>query len=155
MATLSIGDTAPDFTLAGQSGETIRLDDVRRASNVVLIFYPKDQTPGCTAQLCTARDDRAAYAAAGVAVFGINGDDAASHERFIAKHGLTMPLLIDRGLAVAKAYDAVLGFGPLKIANRTVVGIDRSGTIVFYQRGTPATKTILAAFDHPTPSADT
>jgi peroxiredoxin Q/BCP len=116
---------------------------------VVLIFYPKDQTPGCTKQLCTASVDSAAFASVGAAVFGVNGDGAASHERFIAKYGLTMPLLIDPGLSVAKAYDAVAGFGPIKIVNRTVVGIDRVGRIAFYQRGMPDTATILAALVSP------
>jgi peroxiredoxin Q/BCP len=142
---MNVGDAAPDFTLASADGTTVTLRDFRGTANVVLIFYPKDQTPGCTAQLCTARDDAGAYAAAGAAVFGVNGDDAASHARFIAKHGLTMPLLIDPGLAVAKAYDAVIGIGPLKIVNRTVVGIDRDGIVAFYRRGTPKTADILAA----------
>ncbi len=143
---LSIGDEAPAFTLRSQSGAEVSLASFRGQSNVVLIFYPKDQTPGCTKQLCAARDDGAAYAEAGAAVFGINGDDAASHERFIAKHQLTMPLLIDPGLAVAKTYDAVMGIGPLKIVNRTVVGIDRGGQVAFYERGIPSTERILGAF---------
>src|ERR1700678_2699349 len=115
---LSIGDEAPEFVLRSSDGSEVALASLRERENVVLIFYPKDQTPGCTKQLCTARDDRDAFSAAGAAVFGINGDGAASHERFIAKHGLTMPLLVDPGLAVAKQYDAVMGFGPLKIVNR-------------------------------------
>ena len=142
---MKVGDPAPDFTLATSDGRTISLAAYRGTSSVVLIFYPKDQTPGCTKQLCTARDDDAAYAAAGAVVFGVNGDDAASHARFIAKHGLTMPLLVDPGLAVAKSYDAVIGIGPLKIVNRTVVGIDLAGTVAFYARGMPATAEILGA----------
>jgi peroxiredoxin Q/BCP len=142
---VTVGDPAPDFTLASADGQTVALNDRRGKANVVLIFYPKDQTPGCTKQLCAARDDAAAYAAAGAEVFGINSDDAASHARFIAKHGLATPLLVDPGLTVAKAYDAVIGIGPLRIVNRTVVGIDRTGTVVFYRRGTPATAEILAA----------
>jgi peroxiredoxin Q/BCP len=143
---LSVGSIAPDFTLRSSDGEDVTLSAFRECSNVVLIFYPKDQTPGCTKQLCTARDDRDAFAAAGAVVFGVNGDDEASHRRFIAKHGLSMPLLIDGGLAVAKSYDAVMGFGPVKFVNRTVVGIDRQGRVAFYQRGMPATPEILAAF---------
>jgi peroxiredoxin Q/BCP len=142
---MKIGDPAPEFTLRAADGHAVHLADYRGKSNVVLIFYPKDQTPGCTKQLCTARDDAQVYAQAGAAVFGINGDDAESHGRFIAKHGLTMPLLVDEGLVVAKAYDAVIGIGPLKIVNRTVVGINRAGEIAFYQRGTPETSAILAA----------
>jgi peroxiredoxin Q/BCP len=143
---LSVGSIAPDFTLRSSDGEDVTLSAFRERSNVVLIFYPKDQTPGCTKQLCTARDDRDAFAAAGAVVFGVNGDDEASHRRFIAKHGLSMPLLIDGGLTVAKSYDAVMGFGPVKFVNRTVVGIDRQGRVAFYQRGMPATPEILAAF---------
>ena len=146
---LRIGDEAPDFTLRSSDGRDVALTSFRGGENVVLIFYPKDQTPGCTKQLCTASDDAAAFAAAGTAVFGINGDGAASHERFIARHGLTMPLLIDPGLAIAKKYDAVMGLGPLRFVNRTVVGIDRAGRIAFYQRGMPATAAILAALLEP------
>jgi peroxiredoxin Q/BCP len=143
---LALGDPAPDFTLRSSDDRDVALAAVCATSNVVLIFYPKDQTPGCTKQLCTARDDRAAYEAAGVAVFGVNGDSADSHRRFIAKHGLTMPLLIDPGLAVAQRYDAVIGLGPVKFVNRTVVGIDRQGRVAFYERGMPATERVLAAF---------
>jgi thioredoxin-dependent peroxiredoxin len=144
-----VGSAAPDFTLRSSAGGDVTLASFRERDNVVLIFYPKDQTPGCTKQLCTARDDRDAFAAAGAVVFGVNGDDEASHKRFIEKHGLSMPLLIDRGLEVAKKYDAVMGFGPIKIVNRTVVGIDRHGRVAFYERGMPATATILAAFASP------
>jgi peroxiredoxin Q/BCP len=143
---LAVGAAAPDFALRSSDGIDVVLSSFREHENVVLIFYPKDQTPGCTKQLCTARDDRDAFAAAGTAVFGINGDGAASHERFIAKYELSTPLLVDPGLTTAKHYDAVIGFGPLKIVNRTVVGIDRSGKIAFYERGMPATERILAAF---------
>jgi peroxiredoxin Q/BCP len=143
---LELGSIAPDFTLRSSDGSDVALASFRERSNVVLIFYPKDQTPGCTKQLCTARDDRAAFAAADAVVFGVNGDDEASHQRFIAKYGLSMPLLIDRGLTVAKAYDAVLGFGPVRFVNRTVVGIDRAGRIAFYERGMPPTVKILTSF---------
>jgi peroxiredoxin Q/BCP len=143
---LAVGDPAPDFTLTSQTGAVVSLAEARTHGNVVLIFYPKDQTPGCTAQLCAARDDQDAYDAANVQLYGINGDTAASHQRFIAKHNLTMPLLIDSGLVVAKSYDSVIGLGPITFVNRTVVGIDAEGTIVFYERGMPKAATILAAF---------
>lgn len=140
-----MGGRAPDFSLATESGETVVLAEARSRGPVVLIFYPMDQTPGCTAQLCAARDDAAQYTAAGASVFGVNGGRAASHKKFVEKHGLTMPLLVDEGLAVAAAYDAVLGVGPLKVINRTVVGIAPDGTIAFYKRGMPKTDEILAA----------
>ena len=92
------------------------------------------------------RDDAERFAKAGVVVFGVNGGGAASHERFSQRHGLSMSLLVDRNLDVARQYGAVTGFGPLKLVKRTVVGIDRDGAIIFYQRGMPSTDEILAAF---------
>ena len=145
MPKLHVGDRAPDFTLASESGETISLRTALVRGPVVLIFYPMDNTPGCTAQLCAVRDDSARYAAAGVGVFGVNNGNARSHAGFKSKHGLAAPLLVDTGLAVASAYDSTLGFGPLKFVNRTVVGIARDGTVAFYRRGTPGTGEILAA----------
>jgi peroxiredoxin Q/BCP len=144
VATLHAGDPAPDFTLLAQDGAQVTLSSLR-GRPVVLIFYPMDQTPGCTAQLCAARDDADRYAAAGVDVFGVNNGSAASHERFVAKHSLRTPLLVDAGLNTAAAYDAVIGLGKLRIINRTVVGISPSGTISYYKRGAPSTDAILAA----------
>ncbi len=146
MAELTIGSKAPDFSLSDQNGKPVQLSDFKGKQNVVLIFYPADQTPGCTRQLCTARDDTSDYEQAGVAVFGVNPGSADSHQRFINKHQLSMPLLVDKGLEVASRYQAVLGLGPLKIVNRTVVGIDTEGKIVFYKRGMPSTNQILSAF---------
>jgi len=76
------GDTAPDFTLEDENGSPIRLADYRGKSPVVLMFYPADNTPGCTHQLCTARDDYDRYEAAGAAVFGVNPGSAAAHRSF-------------------------------------------------------------------------
>lgn len=145
MAKLSVGDTAPDFTLQTEKGEPAHLAEALAAGPVVLVFYPMDNTPGCTAQLCAVRDDAARYAAAGVTVWGVNNGNAQSHQGFIAKHGFSAPLLVDGDFDVAKKYDAVLGLGPLRLVNRTVVGIGRDGKIVFYKRGSPATDEILAA----------
>ena len=145
MAKLQVGDTAPDFTLADQEGKQVKLSDYRGKKQVVLIFYPGDQTPGCTKQLCSARDDSAQYEQAGAVVFGVNFAGENSHQKFIAKHKLSMPLLVDKGFEVSSLYDAVLGIGPLKIINRTVVGIDKDGKIAFYQRGMPNTTQILSA----------
>ncbi len=144
MAELPIGSVAPDFSLPNQEGQTIRLSDFKGKQAVVLIFYPADQTPGCTIQLCSARDNSAEYEAAGIAVFGVNPGSAESHQRFIDKHDLTMPLLVDRGLQVAARYQAVMGFGLIKLVNRTVIGIDINGRIAFYKRGMPSTREILA-----------
>ena len=92
------------------------------------------------------RDDAQRYAASGVVVFGVNDSSAASHARFARRYDLSTPLLVDRGLAVARLYGAAREFGPFKLVKRTVAGIDRQGQIVFYQRGIPGTDEILAAF---------
>ena len=144
MAKLSAGDAAPAFTLPDERGQSRSLGSALARGPVVLIFYPMDNTPGCRAQLCAVRDDAARYAKAGVAVYAINNGGAESHQNFKAKNGFTAPLLVDRGLTVAEQYDAVLGFGPLRVVNRTVVGIAKDGRIAFYKRGSPSTDEILA-----------
>jgi peroxiredoxin Q/BCP len=123
----------------------VRLKDFRGRSSVVLMFYPADNTPGCTKQLCTARDDYDKYEAAGVAVFGVNPGSAGTHKKFSEKHGLRTPLLLDDGGRVSRAYDALMPIPLLTIVNRTVVGIDRDGIVRFAERGMPSTSTILDA----------
>lgn len=142
---LKIGDQAPDFELQDENGETVSLKDFRGKSSVVLMFYPADNTPGCTKQLCTARDDYDRYEAAGVAVFGVNPGSAGTHKKFSEKHGLRTPLLLDDGGRVSRAYDALMPIPLLTIVNRTVVGIDRDGIVRFAERGMPSTSTILDA----------
>jgi peroxiredoxin Q/BCP len=145
MAKINVGDPAPDFSLQTEKGETVSLEEARKKGPVVLIFYPMDNTPGCTAQLCAVRNDAPRYTEAGVSVYGVNNGGAASHQRFIEKHNLTAPLLVDPSLRVASAYDAVTSLGLLKFINRTVAGIGSDGTIAFYKRGTPSTDEILGA----------
>jgi peroxiredoxin Q/BCP len=145
MAKLSAGDDAPDFTLKTEKGDVAHLADALKSGPVVLIFYPMDNTPGCTAQLCAVRDGASQYAVAGVTVWGVNNGTAQSHQGFIAKHGFSAPLLVDEDFEVAKSYDAVLGLGPLRFINRTVVGVGRDGKILYYKRGSPSTDEILAA----------
>ncbi len=140
---LAIGEQAPDFELEDEDGDTVRLADFKGKSSVVLMFYPADNTPGCTAQLCAARDDYDKYEAAGVAVFGVNPGSASAHKKFSEKHGLRTPLLLDNGAKVSRAYDALMPIPLLTIVNRTVVGIDRDGIVRFSQRGMPSTSTIL------------
>jgi peroxiredoxin Q/BCP len=142
---LEIGQDAPDFDLQDERGNRVRLGDFRGTSPVVLMFYPADNTPGCTAQLCAARDDYERYQAAGIAVFGVNPGSVAAHQRFAEKHGLRTPLLLDDGGRVSKAYDALMPIPLLTVVNRTVAGIGADGKIRFYQRGMPSTDTILAA----------
>jgi len=142
---LSIGQEAPDFSLKDQDGEAVSLSDFRGTTSVVLIFYPADETPGCTRQMCAARDDYDRYKDADIAVFGVNPANAERHQKFVAKHELRTPLLVDEGAKVARAYDALMPIPILNIINRTVVGIDRDGKIAYYKRGMPSTSEIIGA----------
>ena len=142
---LKIGQGAPDFTAQDERGNTVRLADFRGRSAVVLMFYPADETPGCTRQMCAARDDYDKYQAAGIEVFGVNPASAERHQKFVARHELRTPLLVDEGAQVSRAYDALMPIPILNIVNRTVVGVDRDGKIAFYKRGMPATSEIIAA----------
>ena len=142
---MKIGDRAPDFTLDDENGQTVRLSGFLGKSPVVLLFYPGDNTPGCTRQLCAARDDYDKYAAGGVAVFGVNNGNAGTHKRFAERHNMRTPLLVDTGGKVARAYDALMPIPLVSIINRTVVGVDRDGVVCFYERGMPSTDKILKA----------
>jgi peroxiredoxin Q/BCP len=144
---LAIGQDAPDFSLRDERGNTVKLSDFKGKSSVVLMFYPADNTPGCTRQMCAARDDYDKYQAAGIAVFGVNPGSESAHQRFAEKNNLRTPLLLDDGGKVSKAYDALMPIPLVTVVNRTVVGIDQSGKIAFYQRGMPSTETIMSGMD--------
>jgi peroxiredoxin Q/BCP len=100
---ISPGDKAPNFTLPDQGGNKVRLSGLR-GQNVVLYFYPKAETPGCTTQACGVRDRAADYAAAGAVVLGVSRDPVERIARFDDKHSLGFPLLSDADHAVAEAY---------------------------------------------------
>jgi peroxiredoxin Q/BCP len=150
---LNVGDPAPDFALDDERGNTVRLSEFKGKSAVVLMFYPADNTPGCTKQLCEARDDYDKYEAAGVAVFGVNPGSSSAHQRFSEKHSLRTPLLLDPRGKVSQVYGALMPIPLLTVVNRTVVGIDREGIVRFYQRGMPSTSTIMEAMREPSGSA--
>ena len=125
--TLSIGDKAPDFTLPSQSGEPLKLSELWAKRTVVLYFYPKDDTPGCTVEACSFRDRFDEFAEAGAAVVGISSDSTASHEKFAGKHKLPMTLLSDQDGAVRKRYGvkSTLGIMP----GRATFVIDQGGIV--------------------------
>jgi peroxiredoxin Q/BCP len=100
---VSEGSPAPDFELRSDAGEDVRLSGLR-GQPVVLYFYPRDDTPGCTTQACGIRDAYAEFRAAGAVVLGVSPDDAASHEKFKAKYGLPFTLLADPEHRVAEQY---------------------------------------------------
>jgi thioredoxin-dependent peroxiredoxin len=136
---LKIGSMAPDFTLISHTGDTVKLSSFREKSSVVLIFYPGDETPGCTKQLCAIRDDYAKFKDKNTVVFGMNGADTKSHSKFAANHKFQFPLLIDTDNKVSQAYGCKGGL----MNKRTVYGIDKQGKIVFARRGMPSIEEIL------------
>jgi len=121
------GDKAPDFTLPSQSGERVRLYDRLGERVVVLYFYPRDDTRGCTAEACGFRDSFEAFTDAGAEVIGISSDSVDRHAAFAGKHKLPFTLLSDKGGQVRKSYGvpAVLGMVP----GRVTFVIDREGTV--------------------------
>jgi peroxiredoxin len=121
---LKEGDKAPGFELADDAGETFRLAD-RLGQKLLLVFYPGDDTPVCTRQLCDYRDGIEAFAGLGVTVIGISNDSVESHRKFKHKHSLPFTLLSDPDLAVAERYDSkgMLGM------KRSVFLLDESGVI--------------------------
>ncbi|MBB6119991.1 peroxiredoxin [Nocardiopsis algeriensis] len=124
---IQAGDTAPDFTLPSQTGEQVRLHERLGERVVVLYFYPKDDTPGCTAQACAFRDSHEVFAEAGAEVIGISSDSAERHSGFAERHGLPFLLLSDQGGKVRKSYGvpSVLGLLP----GRVTYVIDRKGVV--------------------------
>jgi len=126
--TLVVGDKAPNFTLSSGSGEKVTLSDLLAKRSVVLFFYPKDDTPGCTVEACTFRDHYEAFQQAGAEVVGVSSDGEASHTKFASKHRLPMTLLTDPDGKVRSLFGvqaSLLGLLP----GRVTFVIDRAGTI--------------------------
>lgn len=121
---LSVGSTAPEFTTVDDEGNSVSLSDFR-GKTVVLYFYPKDDTPGCTKQAQSFRDNFAEYQEQEMVVLGVSQDDQASHQKFKEKYGLPFQLLVDSDGAITQAYD-VDGGG---YAKRVTYIIDGNGTI--------------------------
>ncbi len=117
---------APAFALKDQAGNDVSLSGLR-GKWVVLYFYPRDDTPGCTKEACNFRDNYGAIQAAGAVVLGVSGDSAASHAKFVDKYTLPFPLLVDEGNEVARAYGA---WGEKKNYGKTYEGIIRSTMVI-------------------------
>lgn len=136
---LAPGMPAPEFELLDQYGERQSLA-AHRGKWIVLYFYPKNDTPGCTKEACSFRDDIFALRALGVQVLGVSLDSPESHARFAEKHGLPFPLLADEDASVARAYDALFSLGFVKWAKRHTFIIDPQGKLAkIYRDVEPAT----------------
>jgi peroxiredoxin Q/BCP len=136
---LPVGSKAPDFALPDDSGATVQLSSLR-GKNVVLVFYPGDDTSTCRKQLCEFRDRWEQAKMRNVVVYGVNPQSAGSHRSFRDKHKFPFPLLVDKGQRMGALYHAN-GL----IVKRTVYLIGPDGTILYARRGKPAPEEVLAA----------
>ena len=126
MAQLKVGDKAPAFSLQDQQGKTVKLSDFKR-QKLLIYFYPKANTPGCTVQSCSVRDARRDFAKKSVAVIGVSPDKPAAQQKFDAKYELRFPLLADIEHAMAEAYGV---WGEKSMYGRKYFGIIRSSFLI-------------------------
>jgi peroxiredoxin Q/BCP len=127
---LQIGDKAPDFTAVTDSGEKIRLKDFR-GKKVILYFYPKDDTPGCTKEACDFRDHAAAFEKKGAVVLGVSVDSVGSHVKFKSKYGLNFPLISDEDHSIVEAYGV---WKEKSMYGKKYMGVERT-TFVIDEKG--------------------
>tara|TARA_B100001105_G_C22068597_1_gene305572 strand:- start:25 stop:471 length:447 start_codon:yes stop_codon:yes gene_type:complete len=123
---LKAGDKAPDIESIDQDGNPIKLSDFK-GKKIVLYFYPKDNTPGCTAESCNLRDNYEAFQKQGYVVLGVSGDSAKSHKKFIEKHELPFPLIADEDKSVHEAFGT---WGEKKMYGKTYMGTLRTTFII-------------------------
>ncbi len=123
---LKVGDPAPEFSLPDAKGQIYSLKDLK-GKRVVLYFYPRDNTPGCTKEACNFRDFYGEFQGKDVVVLGVSTDDAKSHEKFATKFDLPFPLLIDEGGKVATTYDS---YGLKKFMGKEYMGISRNTFVI-------------------------
>ena len=123
---LQKGSKAPDFAGYDENGNMVRLSDFS-GRKLVLYFYPKDSTPGCTAEACDLRDNYERFLAAGYAVLGVSKDSQASHRKFIEKYSLPFHLISDTDCTILKAYEA---WGPKKFMGRETGGTPRTPDVI-------------------------
>jgi peroxiredoxin Q/BCP len=141
---LTIGDKAPEFTVNDSLGNKVALSELLQNNEyLLLVFYPGDDTPGCTKQLCGVRDIYKEYQDLGVKVLGINSAEADSHQKFINKYNFPFEILVDRDNQIRDKYGAVKNFFGKKITKRGVFLIDKKGIIKFIHWGQQDNQEIL------------
>jgi len=139
---LPVGSEAPVFEAQTTDGGHISLSQFRGSKSVLLMFYPKDDTPGCTRQMCTARDEGSAYDAAGVRRFGVNPGGIESHRKFADKYMLDFPLLVDQDAEIASAYGVLKENGGIARATY-LIGPD--GKVAYAAAGAHGADDVLEA----------
>ena len=139
---LHTGAQAPDFTVKDQDGNSVTLSSLK-GKNVVLVFYPMDETPTCTTQLCEFRDHWGDVQAKNTVVFGVNPGSAKKHQKFKQTKAFPFPLLVDDGQKVAKLYGTDGWFAP----SRSVYLIGTDGKVKFAKSGKPSPEEVLKAAD--------
>ncbi len=142
MALIETGTQAPDVQGTTGSGKAFRLSDALTSGRVMLVFYPKDFTSGCTTQLVNVQRSLADMRAAGVEPFGVNPDDAESHGKFCDAYELQFDLVVDENRTAAEAYGAIKPEGGVL---RSVFVIDTDGKVIFAQEGAPSWDEVSAA----------
>ena len=144
MALIKVGADAPDIQAKTGSGKDFRLSEATESSRVMLVFYPKDFTPGCTTQLVHVQQSLADMRAAGVEPYGVNPDDETSHAKFCDAYNLEFDLLVDEDRSAAEAYGAVKPEGGVL---RSVFVIGQDGKVLFAKEGAPSWDEVAAAID--------
>ena len=139
---LPVDMKAPDFELPDETGTVRKLSDYE-GKNLIIVFYPKDQTPGCTRQLCALRDDEELFAGLNTQILASNPGSAQSHQNFIDAQEYTFPILVDAERTMARDYHALKDNGTS--IERTVYIIDKEGSIRYAQQGLPSDETLAEA----------
>jgi peroxiredoxin len=142
LSPLAIGTKAPEFDLMASGNRRVKLSDYA-GQNLVVVFYPKDQTPGCTRQLCALRDDLAMFNGLNTQVLASNPGSMASHDKFVEKQGYNFPILVDENRTMAADYHALKENGTS--IQRTVYIIDGQGVVRYAQQGMPTDQELAQA----------
>ncbi len=150
---IKVGMDAPDFTLLGTYGDSFTLSDTRGKQRTLLIFYPRDMTPGCRKQLAETSDAREYYAALDTVCFGVNQADATSHKRFIDDQNLKIDLLIDEDFKVSELYGCMRD-GAVRMNTRTVLIIGKNGKLIYRAPGSPPVEELLDAISRASEDVD-
>ncbi len=142
---MNVGDNAPDFETVDESGKPFKLADFC-GRKLVLYFYPRDFTPGCTAEACSLRDSYAIFQNSGIPIFGVSGGSAELHRKFKERHSLPFPILVDEDLSIAKLYGAssklsIVGMG----VRRVTFLIDENGRIEGIFGGSEGTESVKSS----------